>query len=318
LASSPQNTSSEDLIWLVNHRTRRKIILAIGDAGRISASTLRSSLKISTGSLYYNLRQLDPLVAQDNKRNYYLTEKGLAVYKMLKEGDSMVLNSYKPSSSRFERIVSNIFYPSWILVPILENTPIALIVSALSLLLTVALFINGKVSLLLLHVYHWPSFDLASTTLSIGGTVLIMYCYLSLTTQLYDEYRRRRILGESQRVDAGRIRSLLVSLLSFNGQYVKAFAAICIGLLPMSVYPFLIFLGRVWGHNLVYRGGSVVPASLAGNVALVAAQMACFIILTTATSHIRGIRWHISALISFSLIYLSIILQYVVLGLSFP
>jgi hypothetical protein len=86
----------------------------------------------------------------------------------------------------------------------------------------------------------------------------------------------------------------------------------------MSIYPFMIFLGRVFGLNLVSQSGSVIPVSLAANVAMVVAQLACFVILTSSVSYIRGIRWHISALISFSLIYISIILQYLVLSLSFP
>jgi DNA-binding HxlR family transcriptional regulator len=318
LTSSPQNTPPEELIWLVNHRTRRKILLAIGDAGKISASSLRASLKISTGSLYYNLRQLEPLVAQDGKRNYYLTEAGLAIYKMLREGEGLVLNSYKPSYGRLERIITNIFYPSWVLVPVLEKTAIALMVSALSLLLNAALFINGKVSLMMLHIYHWPRFDLAFTSLSLAATVVAIYLYLSFATQVYEEFRRRRLVGVSQTEGAGSFRTLLTNVLTFGGQYVRAFAAISIGLLPMSIYPFMIFLGRVFGLNLVSQSGSVIPVSLAANVAMVVAQLACFVILTSSVSYIRGIRWHISALISFSLIYISIILQYLVLSLSFP
>ncbi|MEM3114021.1 MAG: hypothetical protein QXY72_02640, partial [Nitrososphaerota archaeon] len=90
------SSSEDELVWLLRHKTRRRIILAIGDSGRISATTLRDMLKISTGSLYYNLRQLKDFVTQDEDRNYVLTEEGERVYKVLKEGGVLSPDLLRP------------------------------------------------------------------------------------------------------------------------------------------------------------------------------------------------------------------------------
>ncbi|MEM3490013.1 MAG: winged helix-turn-helix transcriptional regulator, partial [Nitrososphaerota archaeon] len=108
-----EDKEMEEAIWLLRHRVRRRIIMTIGDEGRISATTLRDKLGISTGSLYYNLKQLEKLVTQDSKRNYVLTEEGVAIYRLLKEQGDINLESIKAPQSKFEVILSNIFFPVW-------------------------------------------------------------------------------------------------------------------------------------------------------------------------------------------------------------
>ncbi|MEM4152212.1 MAG: hypothetical protein QW663_05880, partial [Nitrososphaerota archaeon] len=88
--------------------------------------------------------------------------------------------------------------------------------------------------------------------------------------------------------------------------------------LPMALYPFLLFIARVKGWTWIYAPVSIVPTSLAANIVLVVAQFASFLLLTSSLSYLRSIRWHIAALICLSLIYLSIILQYVILGIFAP
>lgn len=310
--ASVKDTPEENPVWLLNHRTRRRIILAIGDAGRISASSLRSSLKISTGSLYYNLKQLEPFVAQDNKRNYYLTEKGLEVYRMLKEGNTILLETAKNPHGFFDKIFTTVIHPSWLLGPLLDRSVIAGILGLLSILLTAALFINGKVSLIGLHVYHWRTFDLLSTILTLLGTVVFIYLYLSALTNFYDWIRRRNIVGENGL--RGHVRKLVLDILTFNRSVLQGLAAASLGILPMSIYPFLLFLAKLRGWTGIYAPGSVVPTSLIANVVIVVSQFTSFLILTSSLAHLRGIRWHIAALVCLSLIYLSIILQYLILG----
>lgn len=316
--ASVHGASDDNPVWLLNHRTRRRIILAIGDAGRISASALRANLKISTGSLYYNLKQLEPFVAQDSRRNYYLTERGLEVYKMLKEGDALILEGAKNPNSLFDRMFVTLIHPVWLLGPLLDRAVIAAILGALSTLLTAALYINGKVSLIGLHVYHWRSFDLTSTILSLLGTVGFIYIYLSTLAGFYDEVRRRSILGGQEERVSRRIKSFVLRVITFDRSALRGLAAVCVGMLPMSIYPFLLFVAKVRGWTWIYAPGSVVPTSLVANIVLVASQFASFLILTSCLSHLRGIRWHISALICLSLIYLSIVLQYIILGATSP
>ncbi len=318
MAASVNDTSEDNPVWLLNHRTRRRIILAIGDAGRVSASALRASLQISTGSLYYNLKQLEPFVAQDSKRNYYLTEKGLEVYKMLKAGDPLLLENVKNPQSFLDRLFTTVIHPSWILGPALDRTVIAVILGSLSALLNMALYLNGKISLIGLHVYHWRNFDLMGSILTMLGTIAFIYIYLSALTALYDELRKRRILGKQEDNTLKRVRDFILSVVTFNRSALKGLAAVSIGILPMSLYPFLLFIAKVVGWAWFHSPSSIVPTSLAANVALVSSQFISFLLLTSSLSHLRSLRWHIAALICLSLIYLSIVLQYVILGALTP
>ncbi|MEM1922282.1 MAG: helix-turn-helix domain-containing protein [Nitrososphaerota archaeon] len=314
LVASIHSSQDDNPVWLLNHRTRRRIILAIGDAGRISASALRASLKISTGSLYYNLKQLEMFVAQDGKRNYYLTERGLEIYKMLKEGDAVLLESKNVRQGFFERIFSLVINPVWILGPALERLPIAATIGGLSLLLTAALYVNGKVSLIGVNVYHWKNFSLENTLSTMSLTILSIYFYLSFLANIYDELRQRRLMGSMESGGLQRVKNFILHTLTFGGSPIKGLAAVCIGILPMSLYPILIFLAKVNRWDWIYSPGSVIPISLPANITLVLSQFASFLILASSLSYLRSIRWHIAALICLSLIYLSIVLQYIILG----
>lgn len=94
-------------------------------------------------------------------------------------------------------------------------------------------------------------------------------------------------------------------------QSVKLLCSIMISMLPLAIYPAVAFIDRVagWGQ---FTSRSVIPSSLAANVTLVIAQLGVFVLLTATLSYLRRLRWHVAALISFSVIYLSIIVQYIV------
>jgi len=311
LASTVGKSSDDNPLWLLNHRTRRRIILAIGDAGHISASALRSTLKISTGSLYYNLRQLEPFVAQDGRRNYYLTERGVEVYRMLKAGEALILDAVPGARGLSGRLFYTLINPVWLLGPIIDRPVVGVLVGALSALLTAALYVNGKVYLIGLHVYHLKRFDLWGVTLSVAGSMLLYYLYLSTLSTIYDEVRRR-VVGDESRT--GRLLPRIKAAITFNGDALRGLSIAALGLLPMSLYPLLLFIARVLGLSSVILPSGLVPTSLTANIALVVAQFISFLILTSMLSHVRGLRWHISALICLSLLYLSIVLQYILLG----
>ena len=58
MVMTEEGVDERELLWLLRSKVRRMIIEAVGDSGRIGAVALRDKLGISTGSLYYNLRQL--------------------------------------------------------------------------------------------------------------------------------------------------------------------------------------------------------------------------------------------------------------------
>jgi len=296
---------AEDLMWLLRHRVRRRILMTVGDAGKISATSLRDQLGISTGSLYYNLKQLERLIQQDSKRNYVLTEEGEAVYKLLKERGDITAELVKMRKSRAESILSSIFFPIWLIGPLIERAQIALPAGIVSVLFISALFINFKMDLFLLNITHRTSRVLTDYAFMIGLSILIIYLYTSALSLLHD------ILTHQHGMEEGRLRprDVLLDIVTVGGNGAKLLAAVMIGLLPMSIYPAAAFVDRVLGGRSFVVNDSF-PAAPLPNLILVIAQIGSFILLTAGLAYIKKMRWHTAAIITFSLIYLSIIAQY--------
>jgi hypothetical protein len=296
----------EEAIWLLRHRVRRRIIMTIGDAGRISATTLRDKLGISTGSLYYNLKQLDRLVTQDSKRNYVLTEEGNIIYRLLKEQGDLNLETIKTTQSKLEMMLSNIFFPIWLVAPLLDRARLSLLAGVLSITFLSALLLNSKAELIILHIYHFPNFSINSYVLKLLLSILIIYLYVSATSLIHD-LMTRRSSGE-EKIS---LRRLISMFFGPDFQWVKLICSIMISMLPLAIYPAIAFVDRVagWGQ---FMSKGVIPSSMAANVTLVIAQLGAFILLTATLSYLRRLRWHVAALISFSVIYLSIVVQYIV------
>ncbi len=296
----------EEAIWLLRHRVRRRIIMTIGEAGRISATTLRDRLGVSTGSLYYNLKQLDRLVTQDSKRNYVLTEEGNIIYRLLKEQGDINLETIKITRSKLEMILSNIFFPIWLVAPLLDRARLSLLAGALSITFLSALLLNSKAELIILHIYHFPNFSINSYVLKLLLSLCIIYFYVSVTSFIHDLMMRRG--SREEKLSLRRIISLFFGT---DLQWVKLLCSIMISMFPLAIYPAVAFIDKVagWGQ---FMSKGVIPSSIAANVTLVIAQLGVFILLTATLSYLRKLRWHVAALISFSVIYLSIVAQYIV------
>lgn len=95
---------------------RRRIIELLGKRGPLSFSELRRSLNISIGALYHNLEQLGPLVFQLSDRRYALTDKGVAVYNLMRrEADLLEDSGPAPRAPRWAEglfgFVCRLFFP---------------------------------------------------------------------------------------------------------------------------------------------------------------------------------------------------------------
>jgi len=82
-SSSMEEQELMKIYSILANPTKRKIILFLGERGKASATELRRHLKVSTGSLYYNLDDMLEYVTQDEDRRYYLTEKGYKLYNLI-------------------------------------------------------------------------------------------------------------------------------------------------------------------------------------------------------------------------------------------
>jgi len=246
---SIDSTSEDELVWLLRHKTRRRIILAIGDAGKISATTLRDMLKISTGSLYYNLRQLKDFVRQDEDRNYTLTEEGERVYKVLKEGGVLSLDLLKPRPpGRFMKLVTNMFFPIWLFSPLYESIGLRIITSSLSIMVSILLLIYTRTSPLILHIYE-SSTNIFEIVAKYLGNLVIMYLLLTFVSILISG-RLFHQKGVGKTVEG--IKSIALSSLN---EELKFFFSLIIAILPMMFYPGLLALDKFFNLHLLPQPG---------------------------------------------------------------
>ncbi len=298
----------DELIWLLRHRTRRRIILAIGDAGRISATALRDSLKISTGSLYYNLRQLKGLVEQDKDRNYTLTEDGLRVYKALKERGDVSADVLRPrSQSKAATILGNIFFPLWLYTPIYESVGVRVSLPLLSFALSAVLLIYTKTYPLLLHFYN-SSPNPILITLRLGLNIVILYLLITVLSIIFSGVLWSRGEGESL---AERLRSQGFGAL---GDEIRFMLSTAVAILPLMLFPAILSLDKLFKLQLIPEPGT--PAYYQVRDAfLIIAQGVSLPFLAALTAYGRRLNASTAALITLVVFFIShTIFQIIIVG----
>jgi len=77
---------------VLGHPLRRSMIKIIGETGSASFTDLRTRLKVSVGTLYYNIDLMEGLVAQDESKRYILTPQGKIAYQLLVESEEKLLS----------------------------------------------------------------------------------------------------------------------------------------------------------------------------------------------------------------------------------
>ena len=131
---------------------RRRIIEFLGTRGKARVTEIKRALKVSTGSLYYNLELLRDLIDRDENKKYYLTEKGWIAYNLIKNGQESFLDMrvYKPLISfKLRSKLSLIFHPRWIFMIIFEAQKITFPISIAILVLSAWLCAQTRIELTL-------------------------------------------------------------------------------------------------------------------------------------------------------------------------
>ena len=301
LLASIDARSEDELLWLLRYKTRRRIILAIGDAGKISATALRDGLKISTGSLYYNLRQLRRFVTQDNDRNYMLTEEGLRVYRALKEKgtvSSSDLIGEKPPG-KFMKVLQGVFFPLWLYSPLYERVGVTIILPALSFILSSTLLIYSRHRTFLLHFY-----ETAPNPLEIIGSHLlntfILYGLITILSILLSGTLFRRSGGESL---ADRVR--LIALASIQDE-VKFLLSLFVALLPLMFYPAILSIDKLFHLSIIPPKGTPLYYQVK-DALLIIAQGISLPFLTALTAYGRRLSGTVAALVTLIVFFVSYI-----------
>lgn len=239
-------SDEDELVWLLRHKTRKRILLAIGDNEKVSATTLRDLLKISTGSLYYNLRQLKDFVTQDQERNYVLTEEGKKVYMILKEGGTITPDIFRPKpASKILTTLTNIFFPIWLFSPIFENSGLRIVTSSLSILVSLTLLIYTRTKPILFHISpaNPDVFEIATTYFS---NILLFYLLLTAISVIFSG-RLIHPHREGENIIT-RIKRVAWSSLEDEQKFILS---IFIAILPLMIYPGILSLDKFFKLNLI-------------------------------------------------------------------
>jgi len=93
IMAEPESESEVSRIYTVlGHPLRRDIIKVLGEKQEVGFTELKSIIKVSIGTLYYNLDLLEGFVTQEENKRYILTPKGQIAYRLLIESEEK-LNS---------------------------------------------------------------------------------------------------------------------------------------------------------------------------------------------------------------------------------
>ncbi|MEM1937846.1 MAG: hypothetical protein QXV14_07840 [Candidatus Caldarchaeum sp.] len=295
-SGQPPKMSDEELLWLVRHKVRRSIVLAVGEHGRIGATALKQKLGISTGSLYYNLRQMSQLITQDEKKTYRLTEDGLRIYKALTAQADAGQNIPKPS--RTSELVSSLFFPMWLFSPIYESRVVASVLGPLSLFVIVFVLLAGRHELFLLNVYPSSPINNPLFAAKLGATYLTGYVVLSSLGYLFSgKFRSASSAIKSLKNTSPR------EVLTESGKLLSAFS---VALLPTGLVPGLAVVDRVVQTSIL--SNILVRDSL-----VVFSQTLSIFLISAAVAYAKKMRWQSSLGVGLAFFYLSHLINYVTL-----
>jgi len=310
LMTALREPGEEELIWLLRYRTRRRILLAIGDAGKISATTLRDSLKISTGSLYYNLRQLRRFVTQDSDKNYTLTEDGLRVYKALKEKGTVTAADLMEVEERGGVIaaLNNLFFPLWLYTPLYEQKVVTATLPTLSAVLSIALLIYTRQAPLLMHFFRTQP-----NVFQIAGQYLLNLGIIYLLATLFPVilsgvlFRRRGEEGILTRIKGVAWHSVI--------EEAKFFASLAVACLPLMIYPAVLSADKLFKLSLIPAEKTAQYYLLTGTLSAIS-QVACLPILAALIAYGRRLNRTTAALVALIIFFIShIVYQILMVGL---
>ncbi len=299
LLTAIRERTEDELLWLLRYRTRRRILLAIGDAEKISATTLRDTLKISTGSLYYNLRQLRGFVTQDKDRNYILTEEGKRVYKALKEKGTVSVADLAESESggTAAKIINNVFFPVWLYMPLYEQKVVTFIVPALGFVLSTALLIYSRQIPILMHFYPIKP----NVPLITGYYLLNLLALYSLATVISILFSGVLFKGSKGEPVLDRVRKVAgASLLD----EAKFFSSLIVACLPLMIFPAILSINKLFGLGLIPPERTPLYYQVR-DVFLIASQVITLPFLTALTAYGRRLSGATAALATLVIFFVS-------------
>lgn len=151
--------SVEEIYNVLGSSIKRKIVEIIAEKGAVSFTELKRSLNLSVGALYYNLDGLKDFVTKDESRRYVLTERGLKLYKAMREGDEAIkraLESEGGTLKLLDNAVIRYLVPQQLVIPLYKNDAYSLIVATACLILGLSISLTTRLPLKILEVEQVP------------------------------------------------------------------------------------------------------------------------------------------------------------------
>ncbi|MEM4281259.1 MAG: hypothetical protein QW470_04505 [Candidatus Caldarchaeum sp.] len=293
-SEQPPKMSDEELLWLVRHKVRRAILLAVGEEGRIGATALKQKLGISTGSLYYNLRQMSQLITQDERKSYRLTEDGMRIFKALTTQAGSGQNVVK--TSKAAELFSSVFFPLWLFSPIYESNVVAVVLGPLSVFVLVFVLLAGRYELFLLN---------ASPMTPVNHMIFAVKLAITYAIGL-------AILGVFSFLFSGRFRPFWSALKEFQSSGgVKGFlaetgklaAAMAVAFLPLGLVPGIAVIDRV-------NQSSFLSNLFVRDTLLILSQTITIFLISAVVAYVKKMKWQNSMGVALTFFYLSHLVNY--------
>ncbi|MEM2052452.1 MAG: hypothetical protein QW614_05835 [Candidatus Caldarchaeum sp.] len=294
-SEQPPKMSDEELLWLVRHKVRRAILLAVGEEGRIGATALKQKLGISTGSLYYNLRQMSQLITQDERKSYRLTEDGMRIFKALTAQSGSGQNVVTPSSKAAE-LFSALFFPLWLFSPIYESRVVASVLGPLAVFVLVFVLLAGRYELFLLNAspmtpVNHPLFAVKLVTTYVAGLAVInVFSFL-----FSGRFRTFGAVVKEFRGSGG-----VKGLLAETGKLTSAMA---VAFLPLGLVPGIAVIDRV-------NQSSFLSNLFVRDTLLILSQTITIFLISAVVAYVKKMKWQNSMGVALTFFYLSHLVNY--------
>jgi len=269
--------SSEDEIskiyQVLSSPLRQRIIEFLGSRGKAGVTEIKRALKISTGSLYYNLELLGDLIYRDVNKKYSLTELGWIAFNMIKNGRESILDAklYRKYAFTFKlrSKFGLILHPRWIFMTLSELKRASLVISIAILIVGAWLCAYTKTELILFTCVFRPTQPTWITALKFILSWLAIYGLANLVPFLFH----------------GRV-----------GGYQLLFTGLAFSTIPLLICPALNMIPAL---NTNYLLSSII---------MFVAQLISCLLLSAAIGVSKNLRSERALLIGFLIAYLKITL----------
>lgn len=161
MSTDNESIDLETVYSVLEDPVKRKIVMLLAERGPLRYRDLQRELGISAGSFYYNVSVLrsQGYVSQDENRRYSLTEKGVTLYKALKDGGEVIkyaFTSRKRVISLIDKYLISLIVPVHPILKLHKNSFLSVAVLLICTTSGLAITLTTKLSLKVVEIEPIP------------------------------------------------------------------------------------------------------------------------------------------------------------------